>query len=344
MRPNRLLPVLLLLLTAQTASAQIARRQFLFKDARAELAAARARGDKDALLIIASMPGANATVAKTITALGGTIQYRSDDVDYLRARVPVEKVETLAVDKSVHSFSISPRPNTAGGGGGGGGETTISATDTTKKRLWPPPLLSWYPVTNRYDPLGDLRALDFRKQNPTFDGRGVTLAIIDMSLDPLLPELQSAFTLDGQPVQKIIGYETAIDSEEEPEGRWLAMKDVVTATGTEIRYKDKTYTAPRAGTFKIDLLDEAVFDSLSRNGLQKDLNRDGNPQGSSRLFAVLWDEATGDVWVDTNQDNNFSNDKALTDFRTRPEFGVFGRISPRHPCVSRWASVCRSTR
>ncbi|MGH7471251.1 MAG: S8 family serine peptidase, partial [Longimicrobiales bacterium] len=260
-----------------------------------------------------------------ITAMGGMIQYRSDDVDYLRARVPLDKVEPLAADKSVHSFSISPRPNQAGGGGGGGGENTISATDTTKKRLWPPPLLSWYPITNRYDPLGDLRALDFRTQNPNWDGRGVTLAIIDMSLDPLLPELQSAFTLDGKPVQKIIGYETSVDSEEEPEGRWLKMKDTVNATGTELRYKDRTYTAPRAGKFRIELLDEAVFDSLSRNGLNKDLNRDGNPQGSSRLFAVLWDDRTDDVWVDTDQDGNFTNEKTLTDFRTRPEFGVFGK-------------------
>jgi hypothetical protein len=328
MRPHRLLAGLLLLFVTQSAWAQIPRRPFLFKDARSELAAARARGDKDALLVIAAMPGANATLARTITAMGGTIQYRSDDVDYLRARVALENVEALAAHKSVHSFSISPRPNPGGGGGGGGGENTISATDTTKKRLWPPPLMSWYPITHRYDPLGDLRALDFRTQNPTWDGRGVTLAMIDMSADPLLPELQSAFTLDGKPVQKIIGYETSVDSEEEPEGRWLPMKDTVSATGTELRYKERTYTLPRAGKFRIDLLDEAVFDSLSRNGLNKDLNRDGNPQGSSRIFALLWDDRTDDVWVDTNQDGNFANEKALTDFRTRPEFGVFGHDKP----------------
>src|SRR5262245_21181493 len=170
MKTHRLLAGLLVVFAAQSASAQIPRRQFLFKDARSELAIARAKGEKDALLIIASMPGQNAVVAKTITSMGGTIQHRSDDVDYLRARVPLEKVEALAVDKAVHSFSISPRGNTEAGGGGGG-ENTVSATDTTKKRDWPPPLLSTYPITNRYDPLGDLRARDFRTQNPTWDGR-----------------------------------------------------------------------------------------------------------------------------------------------------------------------------
>ncbi|MGH7503355.1 MAG: S8 family serine peptidase [Longimicrobiales bacterium] len=325
MRSIRIL--FLILMIAAGASAQTPGRPFLFKDARSELAAARARGDTDVLLVIASMPGANEAAAKAVAALGGTVQFRSDDVDYLRARLPVDSVEAFAADESVHSVSISVTPRRQGGGGGGA-ENTISPTDTTRKREWPRPLLSWYPITNRYDPLGDLRALEFRQQNPTYDGRGVTLAIIDMSLDPLLPELQSAYTLDGKRVPKIVGYETVVDSEEEPDGRWLKMTDTVSAASGQIRYKDRTYTAPRAGTFRIELLNEAVFDSLSRNGLNKDLNRDGNPEGSSRLFAVLWDDDADDVWVDTDQDGSFANEKSLTDFRERQEFGVFGKDNP----------------
>ncbi len=330
MRSIRLWSGLLLCLTATaTATAQTPRRDFLFKDARGDLATARARGDADVLLVIASMPGRHAAVARTIGRLGGTVQYRNDNVDYLRARLPVDRVETFAADGNVHSVSISVTPRPQGGGGGGGGDNTIAATDTTKKRAWPPPLLSWYPITNRYDPLGDIRALEWRRQNPTFDGRGVTLAMIDMSMDPLLPELQHAYTLDGRPVAKIAGYETAVDGEEEPDGRWLRMADTVRAVEGRIAYRDQSYTSPRAtGRFRIELLDEAVFDSLSRNGMNKDLNRDGNPEGSSRLFAVLWDDRSNDVWVDTDQDLDFTDEKALTDFRVRPEFGVFGTDRP----------------
>ena len=50
----------LLLVAASAAPAQVARRSFLFKDARGEVAQARARGETDVLLVIASMPGANA--------------------------------------------------------------------------------------------------------------------------------------------------------------------------------------------------------------------------------------------------------------------------------------------
>jgi hypothetical protein len=324
----RFTAVLFAALSAQTAAAQAPARDFLFKDARSELAAARARGEADVLLVIASAPGANARVVRAIDDMGGTVQYRDDDVDYLRARVPVERVDGLANDPDVHSVSISPRPRMQGGGGGGSARQTIAATDTTRQRVWPPPLLTWEPIVNRYDPLTDLRGVEFRRQNPTFDGRGVTLAIIDMSLDPLLPELQSALTIDGQPVPKIIGYETVVDAEEEPEGRWLDMEETVTAASGRFEFEGRTYTAPRDGTFRIDLLDEAVFDSLSRNGMDKDLNRDGNPEGSSRLFAVLWDERTGDVWVDTDQDGSLANEQLLGDFGVRPEFGVFGRDKP----------------
>ena len=61
------------------------------------------------------------------------------------------------------------------------------------------------------------------------------------------------------------------------------------------------------------------------------MNRDGNPEGSSRDFAILWDEATNDVWVDTDQDLSFTDETTLTDYALRPEFGVFGTDDPDTP-------------
>ena len=48
---------ILLVLTVSSITAQVPRRSFLFKDARGELAQARAKGETDVLLVIASMPG-----------------------------------------------------------------------------------------------------------------------------------------------------------------------------------------------------------------------------------------------------------------------------------------------
>src|SRR5436309_3881078 len=301
------------------ASGQLAppRRPFLFKDDRGDIATAHARGDTAVTVIIAAMPGATSQLAQTIQRMGGTIRFRDDQVDYIRARVPVDSVERLAHDGNVHSLDITMKG--ADRGFGASGTAAVAPADAlplgpiTRDTgdVWPPKQ-SEYPLTHRYDPLRDMNGVAFRKQHPTWDGRGVTLALIDMNPDPLEPELQQARTLDGKVVRKIFTYETAIDSDDEDEGRWLKMKDQVTASGGTFMYDGKTYKAPRDGSYRIAMLDEALFDSLSSSGLEKDINRDGNPTSSSRLFAVIWNEQTNDVRVDTNQNLSFKDEKALT--------------------------------
>ena len=334
---HRILLLLALFLVVTPATAQVERRPFLFKDARGELAAARVREASDVLLVIAAMPGANARVSRRIAGLGGTIRFRDDDVDYLRARLPVDSVEKLVSDPDVHSadVSISGTSRAFGLASHEPDRARSIARVTTlqsppQQRVWPP-VLPDYPLTNRYDPLTDMNGMRLRSAHPTFDGRGVGVAIIDQSLDPLLPELQTAMTIDGRPVRKIFAYQSVTDMEDEPDGRWLKMEDTVAVAGSTFTWKDSTYTAPRAGRFRIAHFDEAVFDSLSRARIDKDVNRDGNPEGSSRLFGVLWDEQSNDVWVDTDQDLSFADEKALTDYSVRPEFGVFGTDKPETP-------------
>jgi hypothetical protein len=155
--------------------------------------------------------------------------------------------------------------------------------------------------------------------------------MIDMNPDMLLPELQAAKSLDGTDIPKIAVYETAIDGEEEDDGRWLHMDDIVEASSGTFSYSDTTYTAPRNGVFRAALFDEAGEDQNQSGGLEKDVNRDGNPEGTSRLFAVLWDEDTDDVWVDTDQDLDFTDETALSSYNERPVFGVFGTDDPDTP-------------
>lgn len=349
--PRRILFLLSLSLSASLVSAplgaQAAPRPFLFKDARGEVAAAMARGDADVLLVVASREGRNADVARAVERAGGTIHFREDAVDYLRARVPVARAEELAAHPGVLSAEVSitgmsrtfglvggrsagPAPEatpvTDEAREGGPAEVPGPAADTT----WPP-IPSDRPLAERYSPYADIGLLELREAHPTFDGRGVTIAMIDLSPDPLLPELQVATTLDGRRVPKIAWYGTATDLEGEDDGRWLKMEQEVVASGGTVTIGDSAYTAPRDGTFRADLLDEEVFDTLSDSGIDKDLNRDENPEGSSRLFGVLWDPASGDVWVDTDQDRSFADEQALADYRVRPGFGVFGTDDPDTP-------------
>jgi len=314
------------------SAAEVPRRPFLFKDTRSELAAARARGQHDVLVVIASMPGTNARAANLVATLDGQIQFRDDDVDYIRARVPVKNVERLASDKAVHCIDVSMDFNIGRIYGPAERRAFLSPASTmptaeteSSQQTWPP-VFSDHPLSHRYSPLADMGAEEFRKANPTFDGRGVTIAMIDDNPDPLLPELQIATTLDGKPTTKIAVYETAINATEEDDGRWVRMNYTVETQNGKFTYQKKAYTAPKAGTYRIGILDESRFGQI-----EKDINRDGNPPNSCREFGVLWDEASNDVWVDTNQDGNFADEKALTDYSVRPEFGVFGIDKPETP-------------
>jgi hypothetical protein len=309
----------------------------LFKDSRAELAQARARGEAEVLLVIASMPGRNAQMARVVEGVGGSIEFREDEVDYLRARVPVDRIADITASPALHSADVSLTPGRprafalADGEVARGPELPQAPHDgPAPDTIWPP-RFSERPLTDRYHPWQDTRASELLEENPTYDGRGVRIAMIDMNPDMLLPELQVARALDGSEIPKIAVFGTALDADEEDDGRWLHMDDVVQAADGRFLHQDTAFTAPREGTFRLAFFDEGDEDQGQGAALEKDVNRDGNPEGSSRLFAVLWDEGSGDVWVDTDQDRDFTDETALGDFADRPRFGTFGTDDPDTP-------------
>ena len=316
--------------------AEVPRRPFLFKDARGELAQARARGEKDVLLVIASMPGKNTNVIKLVNQLSGTIQYQDNELDYLRVLMPIDSVQIIVGNKDIHSIDLSIH-NRSRAFGRAFLPADLPTSKTLReqnvkqdrKSIWPPKL-SEYPITNRYSPVKDIRAEKFLQSYPTYDGRGIKIAMIDMNTDPLLPELQYAKSIDGKDIHKIFAYGSAIDARVDDDGRWLKMNETVESLSRKFVYKEKEYVAPKNGLFRIAQLNEFAVDSLALYGssIEKDLNRDGNPKGSSRLFTVIWDKKSNNVWVDTDQDLDFSDEKRLTDFDTRQEFGVFGKDDP----------------
>jgi len=49
----------------------------------------------------------------------------------------------------------------------------------------------------------DLGAGALRSQHPTYDGRGITIGHVEASLRLVVPEFETAYTLDGKPTQKM---------------------------------------------------------------------------------------------------------------------------------------------
>lgn len=332
-RPRQLafglvLPVLLL-----HAPAQDPIRRHFFRDSRAELALARARGDSTVSLVIAAFPGRGREVARAAERLGGQVRYLDTTVDYVRARLPVAQAERIFDSPAVQTADVDvvgawTRPIMQDDGGDDDPTTPAGRAGPAREPTDPdwPPRLGEYPITNAYSPLEDLDADRLLRDNPTYDGRGVTIAVLDGTPDLLLPELQVARTLEGAPTRKVVDVLTVGDplDPEEDDPHWVRMdRDVSVAEG-RLRIDTVEYVAPGPGRFRAGLFDEGRF----TGGIGRDLNRDGNPAGSSRLFGVLWDPATDRVWVDTNQDRSFADERPMTDYARAQDVGTLGRDDP----------------
>lgn len=320
---------------AVQAAARQAKPSKLFKDSRQLLAAMRAQGRPDASLLLVSKAGANDAVAREAVRLGASIRYRDDDIGYVRARVPIDKVEALAAFDRVEAAAAdfdSASPRFLGAREGSPSPAQVPGGEGQQRR-WPP-REDDYPLQEVYSPHKDLDADLFLARHPTWDGRGVTVAVLDGHIDFLLPEMQLAWTSDGRPVPKIADVINATDPREDAQDmpQWVDMREQVTTQGGRITWQGKTFVAPRDGTFRIGVFSERRFDRPENAAyINQDIDRNGNPKDDDGQFGVLWDEASNDVWVDTNRDLSFADQPAMTDYHVRQQMGVFGKDNPATP-------------
>src|SRR5579862_619218 len=289
----------------------------MYKHARMLIALAKVRNEKDAVILVASRPGKNAAVAEEFSKLGGEVHFKADDVDYLRGRLPVDKILTLAASPNVQSLDLDINIDLF--------DPTVDFPEPPEQPSSTPPDPDT-PLSHPYLPEKDMDITDMQAAHPTYDGRGVGMAILDATPDMLVPELQKATSIDGQPIRKISELLAVTDPRDDVDPMWVKMDRVVQATGGKFTVDNVTYTAPADGEYRFGVFNERDLKNPAYLG--KDVNRDGNPEGSSGLFPLLWDEKTNTVWVDTDQDHNFTNERPLQDYARRGDIGIFGKNQP----------------
>ena len=285
------------------------------------LAKARRDGERTVTMLVAADRGQNDAVINRLTDLGATVSKREDSLDYVRVQVPISKVEKAAKVDGLTAADLDevipledPRP-----GGETGGNGTVDPTP------YPAPGAAT-PQSNPYMPIADTKAAQFQQANPKFDGRGTTIGILDSGVDLGNSALQTTTT--GE--RKVTDWVTYTDPARDAAGNnldgdptWVYMDDQV--SGPTFTFKGATYSAP-AGAYRVGLFNERAPNLGGEVG--NDVNRDGNPAGSVGTFAVLWDTTSNTVRVDANQNKNFSDDKAMSDYRTNFDVGAFGTDNP----------------
>lgn len=169
--------------TSSGAQSSQAAGSGLDKHDRALLAEAEANGDGTVTVLITSRPDANRDVVRGVQALGGRVDYRDDALGYLRVEIATDRAEQVSRLAGVQTADLDeviplddPRPD------GQTVPTPFPAPDATTPR------------DNPYMPIGETGADAFTDANPMWDGRGVTVGVLDTGITLDHPALQTTTT------------------------------------------------------------------------------------------------------------------------------------------------------
>ncbi|KUL32059.1 S8 family serine peptidase [Streptomyces regalis] len=274
------------------------------------LAEAKADGDKNVTMMIATAPGQTEKVAEQLDAVG-SVGRTYDKLGYVRATVPTGKADSAiaaaAKLSSVHGIDLreeipldDPAVDTK--------KSTAAATSYSgpgKKT----------PAENPYNPSFETGAVDFVEDHPKADGRGITIGILDSGVDLAHPALQKTTT--GE--RKIIDWVTATDPVNDQDATWRRMNNPV--TGPTFTIAGATWQAP-VGGYQFNLFREAATTGGDAKG---DANRDGD---TTDVWGILYDATAGTVRVDLNNNNDFTDDEAMKPYKDGFQVGYFGTDNP----------------
>ncbi|WP_175411968.1 S8 family serine peptidase [Streptomyces sp. TRM64462] len=287
------------------------------------LADAQARGERTVTVMVATAPGATDQVAEQLDAVkGGSVGRTYDKLGYVRATLPTAQAEAAiaaaAKLSSVqgidlkHEIRLDDPTPAADRAHGASAESTGTYPAPGKHT----------PAVNPYNPSHETGAVDFVRKNPTADGRGVTIGILDSGIDLGHPALQKTTT--GE--RKIVDWVTATDPVSDGDQTWRRMD--VGVSGPVFTSGGSTWTAPE-GTYKFRTFAEAATKGGDMAG---DLNRDGD---TTDVWGVLYDPAAGTVRVDLNGNKDFGDDEAMKPYKDGFQVGYFGTDNPATDVVER---------
>lgn len=254
-----------------------------------------------------------------VSETGGHVARAEREVDYLRATVPISRLTELVSLHAIESYHLV----TLGGSVWYTQAVPRSRAETVRNTEVAPVLSRSATPPSDLPPVTPEEALDagytadddagvgeWHRRHPTFDGRGVTIAFLESGLIEFgQPSLQDAMALDGTRVRKIIGVLNTLDPDVDDETRVDLSRSVRARTTWQI-VDGRTYIFPRPGSYTFGIFTLPVVGTLIQR------------------FAVIRETASGQVWLDTDADADFSDERALVDINTDTDVRYLRLSSP----------------
>lgn len=268
---------------------------------------------KTVTVMIVARKGAADDVVEAVRKAGGTVGAVTEKLGYVRATVPTDSVSALAAMPAVKAIDLNRtyRVPTPGVGNG-------VAPERSARGAGPSAPDASTPAANPYMPIDEIGATSFVEANPEWDGRGTVVGVLDTGVDVDHPALQT--TTDGKP--KIIDWVTATDPIQDGDGTWVEMSRA--RSGPSFTWAGSTWTAP-AGDFLVGFFYEY---STSGSDFEGDLNGNGDVWDT---YGVLYEPSTHTIWVDADNDKDFTDAPGMAPYGVDQQVGHFGVDDPASP-------------
>lgn len=262
-----------------------------------------------------SEPGCGKRVITELEKLGGKIEYSDVRSGYVLVTVPPNRVlDTLDVVGLAYAYArnddrLYEQDRTV----------MIPALEGKAEPL--PPIRIPYPrVATVEKPDGpyfthdEIGLTELWKEHPEADGRGVRVAVLDEGFDLLHPAIQEARDTQGSPVPKVADLWTLTTPDED--SSWVRLDHTVVAAGGRFDAAGQVWVAPGNGTYRFGIFRQDLTLGPEGNSHTKNL---------TLSVGVLWSPGTNRIWVDTDGDRDFRNQRALRDYGTAHDIDWFGQ-------------------
>ncbi len=286
------------------------------------LSAAYGKRAEIAVQILAA-DGCSGVMLGSLRGLGAHVRFFDAKVGYALAMLPREKVLEV-LDLSGVSSALAAASD---GDYSLDYQTPTSGVPPTETKTVPPiavplPHVAIDPPKNGpYFAAAEAGLSELWRQHPEADGRGVRIAVLDRGLDLLHPALREGKDGNGHIVPKVADV-ISVTTPKEDAG-WVQFGDPIqTIKGTFVA-AGRTWTAPHDGDFRFGIFNRELHLGEWYRGIGEEEN--AHLKSVPLSVGVLWDERNNRVWVDTDGDGSFRNQRALGDYAETHDVDYFGR-------------------